>query len=201
MEHGKTIFMQLCYTCHGADGKGTPIPDNPKQTLAPSMVKASRIIGGGSTMVRTILHGLTGPLDGKTYPGVMAPMNSQDDQWIADVATYVRNSFGNKAAPDYTGIRGCDSQGIGGPDHTVDAGGTGSARSPGPGEPKSVEAHCESQPGRLPKGDRWQPEEPVGDRDLAARRGVVPNRIAEGRESERTHPRCPGLGSRLSSWL
>jgi hypothetical protein len=29
----------------------------------------------------------------------MAPMNSQDDQWIADVATYVRNSFGNKAAP------------------------------------------------------------------------------------------------------
>ena len=99
MEHGKTIFSQLCYTCHGADGKGTPVPDIPGQTLAPSMMGASRIIGNGNTMVRTILHGLTGPLDGKTYPGVMAPMNSQDDQWIADIATYVRNSFGNKASP------------------------------------------------------------------------------------------------------
>jgi mono/diheme cytochrome c family protein len=99
MEQGRTIFEQLCYTCHGIDGKGTPIPDNPAQTLAPSMVKAPRIVGSGSTMVRTILHGLTGPLDGKTYPGVMAPMNSQNDQWIADVATYIRNSFGNEASP------------------------------------------------------------------------------------------------------
>ncbi|MEO1842678.1 MAG: discoidin domain-containing protein [Akkermansiaceae bacterium] len=99
MEHGKVIFAQLCYTCHGADGKGTPVPDNPGQTLAPSMVKASRIIGSGNSLVRTILHGLTGPLDGKTYPGLMVPMNSQDDQWVADIATYVRNSFGNKASP------------------------------------------------------------------------------------------------------
>ena len=91
--------MQLCYTCHGADGKGAPLPDNPSQTLAPSMAGAPRILGNGATMIRTILHGLTGPLDGKTYPGVMAPMHTQDDQWIADVATYVRNSFGNKAAP------------------------------------------------------------------------------------------------------
>jgi hypothetical protein len=29
----------------------------------------------------------------------MVPMNSQDDQWVADIATYVRNSFGNKASP------------------------------------------------------------------------------------------------------
>ncbi|HAT19544.1 MAG TPA: hypothetical protein DCS85_05245 [Verrucomicrobiales bacterium] len=100
MEKGKVIFTQLCYTCHGADGKGMPVPDGkPGQTLAPSMIKAPRIIGSGSTMVRTILHGLTGPLDGKIYPGVMAPMNSQDDQWISDIATYIRNSFGNKAAP------------------------------------------------------------------------------------------------------
>ena len=104
LEHGKTIYAQLCYTCHGADGKGTPVPDNPGQTLAPSMVKAPRIIGNPSTMVRTILHGLTGPLDGKTYPGVMAPMHTQTDQWIADVATYVRNSFGNKADPITTGF-------------------------------------------------------------------------------------------------
>ena len=115
MEKGKVIFSQLCYTCHGADGKGMLIPGGkPGQTLAPSMVKAPRIIGSGSFMVRTVLHGLTGPLDGKTYPGVMAPMNSQDDQWIADIATYVRNSFGNKASPitkDFVAVLRKDSKG------------------------------------------------------------------------------------------
>jgi len=115
MEKGKVIFSQLCYTCHGADGKGMLIPGGkPGQTLAPSMVKAPRIIGSGSSMVRTVLHGLTGPLDGKTYPGVMAPMNSQDDQWIADIATYVRNSFGNKASPitkDFVAVLRKDSKG------------------------------------------------------------------------------------------
>ena len=25
----------------------------------------------------------------------MVPMNTNDDEWIADVASYVRNSFGN----------------------------------------------------------------------------------------------------------
>ncbi len=100
MEKGRVIFNQLCYTCHGLDGRGTPVPDGkPGQTLAPSMVDAPRVLGSGRTMVRTILHGLTGPLDGKSYPGLMAPMKSQDDQWIADISTYVRSSFGNKATP------------------------------------------------------------------------------------------------------
>jgi len=37
-----------------------------------------------------------GPIEDKNYPGgVMVAMGSNDDQWIADIATYVRNSFGN----------------------------------------------------------------------------------------------------------
>lgn len=99
MEQGKVIYNQLCYTCHGADGKGAPMTDKPGTLLAPSMVKAPRIVGNGSSMIRTILHGMTGPIDGKTYGGIMAPMHSQNDQWIADVSTYIRNSFGNKASP------------------------------------------------------------------------------------------------------
>ena len=41
------------------------------------------------------MHGLSGPIDGKTYPQVMVAMGSNNDQWIADIASYVRNSFGN----------------------------------------------------------------------------------------------------------
>ena len=44
------------------------------------------------------MHGLSGPIDGRTYPQVMVPMGSNNDQWIADVASYVRNSFGNNGA-------------------------------------------------------------------------------------------------------
>ena len=49
-------------------------------------------------VVKTLLHGLDGPIDGRTYAGgVMAPMGSNRDEWIAAVASYVRNSFGNVA--------------------------------------------------------------------------------------------------------
>ena len=34
---------------------------------------------------------------GRNYPGgVMVPMGTNTDEWIADVANYVRNSFGNR---------------------------------------------------------------------------------------------------------
>jgi hypothetical protein len=34
-------------------------------------------------------------MDGKVYPQVMVAMGSNRDQWVADIASYVRNSFGN----------------------------------------------------------------------------------------------------------
>jgi hypothetical protein len=34
-------------------------------------------------------------MDGKTYPQVMVAMGTNRDQWIADITSYVRNSFGN----------------------------------------------------------------------------------------------------------
>lgn len=44
------------------------------------------------------MHGLAGPVDGKTFPQVMVAMGSNKDQWIADVVSYIRNSFGNTGA-------------------------------------------------------------------------------------------------------
>ena len=46
-----------------------------------------------------ILKGMTGPIDGITYGGVMAPMEAYDDEWIASVMTYVRRSWGNTGSP------------------------------------------------------------------------------------------------------
>ena len=97
MEKGKVIYQQLCFSCHGADGKGTPMPGNPGHFLAPSFVNNPRLAGNQDTVIRTILHGLTGDIDGKKYEGLMVAMGTNDDQWVADITTYIRNSFGNKA--------------------------------------------------------------------------------------------------------
>ena len=99
MERGAVIYKQLCFACHGNDGKGTPMAGQPGITLAPPMPKSPRVLGSGSSLVRTLLHGLQGPLDSKTYPGQMLPLGANNDEWIASVSTYVRNSFGNKGGP------------------------------------------------------------------------------------------------------
>jgi hypothetical protein len=46
-------------------------------------------------VIKTLLHGLGGPIDGRTYPQVMVAMGTNSDRWIAEVASYVRNAFGN----------------------------------------------------------------------------------------------------------
>jgi mono/diheme cytochrome c family protein len=95
MEQGAVIYKQLCFACHGGDGKGTPMAGQPGVTLGSPLPRSPRVLGSGGSLVRTVLHGLTGPLDGKTYPGQMLPLAANDDEWIAAAATYVRNSFGN----------------------------------------------------------------------------------------------------------
>jgi mono/diheme cytochrome c family protein/glucose/arabinose dehydrogenase len=97
VEKGKATYQQICFACHGADGKGQPLAGQDGHFLAPSFVKAKTVIGTGEPMILSILHGLEGPIDGKTYDGLMPAQHSNSDEWIADVATYIRNSFGNKA--------------------------------------------------------------------------------------------------------
>jgi len=48
---------------------------------------------------KILLQGLTGPLDGRKYPGIMESMKRQDDAGIASALTYVRNGFGSSAPP------------------------------------------------------------------------------------------------------
>jgi hypothetical protein len=53
------------------------------------------VIGHRDYVIKVLLHGMTGPIDGRKYPQVMIPMGANKDQWIADVASFVRNAFGN----------------------------------------------------------------------------------------------------------
>ncbi len=80
---GFKIFKEYCSTCHGAEGKGI-------HQLAPSLVGSSRVTGDMEVPLRILLHGLTGPVDGVEYNGPMASVAKENDQYIADVLTYVR---------------------------------------------------------------------------------------------------------------
>lgn len=93
---GATIFKQLCAICHGADGKGVTIGG--KDMPAPPLAGVKDVNGNPEKLIKILLHGLTGPIDGKTYPDAMPALGSNDDEYIAAVLSYIRNDLGNKAS-------------------------------------------------------------------------------------------------------
>jgi mono/diheme cytochrome c family protein/glucose/arabinose dehydrogenase len=95
---GKTIFDSYCATCHGVKGLGTPTGAAGGQLIAPAFSGSPRVQGHPEYIVKTLLHGLTGAIEGKEYEGVMIAMSSNDDQYIAAVASYIRNDFGNSGS-------------------------------------------------------------------------------------------------------
>ncbi len=93
---GADIYNSLCYTCHGTDGNGTPIGDD---LMAPPLVGNSRVRMHPEYVISLLLYGMTGDIEGNSYAGgVMAPMGSNDDEWIASAASFVRTHFENEGS-------------------------------------------------------------------------------------------------------
>lgn len=89
---GKTVYM-TCMPCHQATGAGLP-------PVFPPLTKSPYVNGSAERFIAMVLKGNVGPMtiDGKPYNNVMPPQEATlDDKKIADVTTYVRNSFGNSA--------------------------------------------------------------------------------------------------------
>jgi len=67
--------------------------------MAPALAGSPRVTGHADYVTKVLLHGLTGPIEGKTYAGqIMVSQGQQPDEWIADIASYVRNAFTNAAS-------------------------------------------------------------------------------------------------------
>ncbi len=84
---GYDNYKQLCVTCHGSDMTGTKNEDG--SLIAPSLIGSKRVIGDKDVLIKILLNGLSGPVDGKDY-GIMLPQKSNNDHWIANVASYIR---------------------------------------------------------------------------------------------------------------
>ena len=99
LEKGGTVYKELCFACHGDDGRGAPAPDGSASgTRAPALAASPRVVGHRDYVIKALLHGLTGPVNGVSYTEVMIPMGQNPDDWIAAVGSYVRNAFGNRAS-------------------------------------------------------------------------------------------------------
>lgn len=94
---GGTLYGSLCFACHGNDGRGAPAPGAEGRTIAPPLAGSSRVIGDERALIAIMLHGLEGRVDGVDYGSPMVPMNTYSDAELANVLTYIRNSFGNRA--------------------------------------------------------------------------------------------------------
>jgi mono/diheme cytochrome c family protein len=93
MSRGKAVYAMNCMPCHQVDGSGVP-------NMNPPLIKTTYVLGSKATLVSIIVKGLNigVVIDGEQYTNPMPAQSNLTDQQIADVATYVRNSFGNKAA-------------------------------------------------------------------------------------------------------
>jgi len=94
LERGKTVYLQRCMACHQMDGGGVP-------RLNPPLDGASKVKGKDKLyLVRVIIKGMTErvELDGEYYDNNMSANPDLTDTQIADVLTYIRNSWSNKAS-------------------------------------------------------------------------------------------------------
>ena len=94
MKRGAAVYARTCIACHQPTGMGLP-------PVFPPIANAPIVVGNPELPIKFILQGLMGPITvgGMTYNSMMPPVPGVSDGDVADVLTYVRQSFGNKGNP------------------------------------------------------------------------------------------------------
>jgi len=89
MEHGKQLYFKNCFICHQLNGQGTP-------GVYPPLAKSDLLKTDPQRGIRIICEGLNGEIvvNGKKYNNSMPPV-VLDDREVADLITYILNSWGN----------------------------------------------------------------------------------------------------------
>ena len=97
---GQALYQgrAACIGCHGADGAGLP-------NLGPTLDNSDWVTGSQDDLGKVLLYGLQGPIkiNGKTFtPQAFMPGLAQNptisDQDLADIMTYLRHGWSNRAS-------------------------------------------------------------------------------------------------------
>ena len=87
---GEALFTGTCSVCHQANGEGLP-------GVFPPLAKSDYLTQDRAKTIAVVINGLSGAVkvNGKDYNSVMPPMSQLNDDAIANILTYVTNSWGN----------------------------------------------------------------------------------------------------------
>ncbi len=93
MVTGKVGYDRYCLSCHQESGGGV-------SGLNPPLSKTEYVTGDKSRLLSIVIQGSNVGLEinGATYANAMPSFDYLADEEIADITSYIRNSFGNSAS-------------------------------------------------------------------------------------------------------
>lgn len=89
-KRGKKIYEESCESCHMGQGEGI-------EGVFPPLAKSDYLMADKKRSIHQVIFGVNGKMtvNGVEYDGDM-PAQGLNDQEVADVLNYIRNSWGNK---------------------------------------------------------------------------------------------------------
>lgn len=90
---GAKVYTIYCGTCHQGDGKGA-------SGRFPPLAGSPWVTGNKERLINIVMAGLEGPItvNGEDFNGTMPQHSFLGNEEIANVLTYIRQNFGNKAS-------------------------------------------------------------------------------------------------------
>ncbi|MFT6810880.1 MAG: mono/diheme cytochrome c family protein, partial [Saprospiraceae bacterium] len=90
---GAFTYTTYCATCHQSNGKGD-------SGRFPPLNRTPWVTGDKERLINLVLNGLEGSINvkGEIYNNTMPQHSFLNDEKVADVLTYIRKSFGNRAS-------------------------------------------------------------------------------------------------------
>jgi len=87
---GESRFTGTCSVCHQGNGEGLP-------NVFPPLARSDFLMADKQRAIGIVLNGLTGKVtvNGNVFNSVMPPMSQLNDDELANILTFVRNSWGN----------------------------------------------------------------------------------------------------------
>ncbi|MEX1212345.1 MAG: c-type cytochrome [Balneolaceae bacterium] len=93
LEGGELVYQTYCAACHQGDGEGSP----PRY---PPLTDTDWVSGNKARLLSIIVNGLQGPIEvnGEEFNFPMPAHGFLSDEEVAQVATFIRQNFGNDAS-------------------------------------------------------------------------------------------------------
>lgn len=87
------LYYMYCGICHQANGRGA-------SGRFPPLAGTDWVTGDKERLIKILLNGMEGSIDvnGEVYVGLMPQHSFLSDEELAEILTYIRQNFGNKAS-------------------------------------------------------------------------------------------------------